>query len=705
LKILFLNQAFYPDVVSSGQHASDLAVHLAGEGHEVHAVVSDRAYDDPSKSFPREETWKGVRISRIPTGRLGKSTRWRRAVDFAIFLVCLAWRLVRLPAYDVVVALTTPPLIGFFAALFVQLRGGRLVYWVLDLNPDQAIAAGWLKDKSGLARIFRWMLKYTLRQSSRVVVLDRFMRSRAIERGARPDSVEIVPPWSHDVAIRFDQDQRDAFRALHGLSDKFVVMYSGNHSPCHPLRPLLEAARSLAARPEIVFCFIGGGSEHPKVKAFAEENSLTNIKCLPYQPIEKISGSLAAADLHVVVTGSPFVGIIHPCKIYNILALGLPVLYVGPETGHIPDLVPSGADSKWLYRASPEVAEKIVSHILSCSEKPFSRDPEELRISERFTAGVLLNRLAAYINGLEESPRSELERPSGYARKTPMTPTQPLRIPWPALAVAASLVLCYAVVFARLCAEWYSDPNVSYGFFVPFLIGYVVWQDRDRLRALTPAPNNFGLVLMVLGGAFLCMGPPSLNTFAFATRIALVLSITGTILFLRGFATCRALIYPLLLLLLMIPLPSFVIQRVTFPLQIAASQMAERGLDLIGFSVLREGNILRLPTTTLDVVEACSGLRSLLALTFLGQAYVCLLDGRRWMRPVMALLVIPVAVFANAVRIVASAVAASYRPEWIEGIFHESTGWIVFVIAFLCIVLLHAMFNHIERKFRGAVGA
>jgi colanic acid biosynthesis glycosyl transferase WcaI len=688
LKILFLNQAFYPDVVSSGQHASDLAAHLAAEGHEVLAVVSDRAYDDPAKSFPREETWKGVRIRRITTGKLGKKAPWRRAVDFAIFLICLAWRLVRLPRYDVVVALTTPPLIGFLAALFVRLKGGRLVYWVLDLNPDQAIAAGLLKENSSLAKVFGWMLKYTLRHSSRVVVLDRFMRTRALQRGARPETVEIIPPWSHEVAIRFDQAQRDAFRARHGMADKFVVMYSGNHSPCHPLSPVLEAARSLASNPEIVFYFIGGGSEQPKVKAFAEEHALSNIKCLPYQPIEEISGSLAAADLHVVVTGSPFVGIIHPCKIYNVLALGLPVLYIGPPEGHIPDLVPDATESKWFYRADPQHPEEIVRHILSCSSRPFSRDPEELQVSERFAGGLLINQLSDDIGRLAELP-----------------PVPGTRIPWPAIGVVASLALCYAVVFARLCDEWSSDPNVSYGFFVPFLTGYVVWQERDRLRRIVPSPSNFGLVFLLLGGALLCMGPPGLNTFAFATRIALIFSIVGAILFVRGFATCRALLYPLLLMLLMIPMPGFVLERITFPLQIVASQTAEKGLDLIGYSVLREGNILRLPNATLDVAEACSGLRSLLALTFLGQAYVCLLDGRRWMRPVMALLVIPVAVFANAVRIIASAVAGSYRPEWMEGIFHESTGWIVFVVAFLCIVTLHSMLNHIQRKLRGQAEA
>jgi exosortase len=172
------------------------------------------------------------------------------------------------------------------------------------------------------------------------------------------------------------------------------------------------------------------------------------------------------------------------------------------------------------------------------------------------------------------------------------------------------------------------------------------------------------------------------------------------ILFLRGFKTLRVLTYPLLLILLMIPLPGFIVERLTFPLQMFASRFAERALEILGYSVLREGNILRLPGATLSVAEACSGLRSMCALTFLGQAYVCMFDGRRWMRPVMAFMVVPIAVFANGFRIVISAVAGSYKPEWMTGLAHESTGWVVFVIAFLCIVLLHLSFNQLERIFR-----
>jgi hypothetical protein len=111
-------------------------------------------------------------------------------------------------------------------------------------------------------------------------------------------------------------------------------MYSGNHSPCHPLDTLLDAARALTTRTDIVFCFVGGGSEQAKVR----EAGLSNVKCLPYQPLNELSGSLSAADLHVVVMGEAFVGIVHPSKVYNILSVGAPVLYIGPEPSHVTDI-------------------------------------------------------------------------------------------------------------------------------------------------------------------------------------------------------------------------------------------------------------------------------------------------------------------------------------------------------------------------------
>ncbi len=334
LKILLLNQCFYPDVVSTAQHLTDLATALTARGHKVTVVTSDRGYDDPSVRFPRRERWNGIEIIRIPAISFGKSSLWRRAFNFGSFLFACSLRLLTLRRFDLVVALTSPPLISFLAALFVKLKGGRLCFWVMDLNPDEAIAAGWLDERSATTRLFQRMLHYSLNVADRTIVLDRFMKERVVAKHVDPARIKIIPPWSHDDQVAFSAKGREAFRARHGLSDKFVVMYSGNHSPCHPLDTLLDAARKLQARSEIVFCFVGGGSEQAKVR----ESGLSNVKCLPYQPLNELSSSLSAADLHVVVMGDEFVGIVHPCKVYNILSVGAPVLYIGPEPSHVTDI-------------------------------------------------------------------------------------------------------------------------------------------------------------------------------------------------------------------------------------------------------------------------------------------------------------------------------------------------------------------------------
>ena len=338
MRILLLNQCFYPDVVSTAQHLTDLATALAARGHDVTVVASDRGYDDPTTRFKRRERWNNIDIIRIPSLSLGKNSRWRRAFNFGSFLLVCSLRLLATRRFDVIVTLTSPPLISFLAALFVKLKGGKFCFWVMDLNPDEAIAAGWLDEKSVASRVLQRMLNYSFKVAARTVVLDRFMKERVVAKGFDPARIAIVPPWSHDDHVQYSDAGREEFRQMHGLSDKFVVMYSGNHSPCHPLDTLLDAALALKHRSEIVFCFIGGGSEQIKVRECAARNGLTNVKCLPYQPLSELSGSLSAADLHVVVMGDPFVGIVHPCKVYNFMSIGAPALYIGPTPSHVTDI-------------------------------------------------------------------------------------------------------------------------------------------------------------------------------------------------------------------------------------------------------------------------------------------------------------------------------------------------------------------------------
>jgi len=162
----------------------------------------------------------------------------------------------------------------------------------------------------------------------------------------------------------------------------------------------------------------------------------------------------------------------------------------------------------------------------------------------------------------------------------------------------------------------------------------------------------------------------------------------------------QLLLYPLGILVLMFPVPGFILTGITLPLQMVATKLAEHLLDFLGYSVLREGNVLLLPGMTLNVAEACSGLRSIMALTFLGQAYTYLFDSRPWMRAVMGVLVIPIAVVANSLRIVISAIASSYNPQWGKGVYHDTTGWGMFVISFAFIVGTHIVVTKIARKVK-----
>ena len=390
MRVLLLNQTFYPDVVATAQVLSDFAVGLVERGHHVTAIASQRAYDNPAQRFPARETWRGVEIQRLPSVGFGKASLWRRAADFGFFSAVTALRLFTLPRYDAVVALTSPPLVSYLAAWFCRLRGAKLYYWVMDMNPDEALAAGWLREGSLPTRALEVMSRFSLRQSHRIIALDRFMRDRIVAKGIPAERVAVIPPWAHDEAVHFDAEGRAKFRAVHGLSDKFVVMYSGNHSPVHPLTTLLAAARALADDPRFVFCFVGGGSEQPKVKKFAEENRLKNIRCLPYQPLNELAGSLSAADLHTVVLGDPFVGMIHPCKIYNILTVGSPVLYIGPEPSHLADILASMGSSPHTARVAHGRPADVVAQIKRIATLGTRGDQELFaRTAARFSVHTL----------------------------------------------------------------------------------------------------------------------------------------------------------------------------------------------------------------------------------------------------------------------------------------------------------------------------
>ena len=399
LKILLLNQTFYPDVAATAQYLSDLALALVQAGHQVTVLTSRAAYDDPRKRFPPREIWQGVNIIRIGSTALGKSAKWRRAVDFASFLAACALRLAFLRRFDVVVALTSPPLISVFGALLARWRGSRFIYWVMDFNPDEALAAGWLQPGSFAARTLERLSRFSLRHAHRVIALDRFMADRIAGKGVPRARIAVLPPWALDDQVHYDSAGRERFRQAHGMDGKFVVMYSGNHSPCHPLNTLLDAARRLAGDPGILFCFVGGGSEFRKIQQLLVTDQLQNVLCLPYQPLADLAGSLSAGDLQVVVMGNPFVGLVHPCKIYNILNVGAPVLYLGPRPSHLSEILDRLGHQHFWTAAGHGEADRLVTQIQWAQRQSSAITREIPELTAEFSRARILPRLVEEIIG------------------------------------------------------------------------------------------------------------------------------------------------------------------------------------------------------------------------------------------------------------------------------------------------------------------
>ena len=247
--------------------------------------------------------------------------------------------------------------------------------------------------------------------------------------------------------------------------------------------------------------------------------------------------------------------------------------------------------------------------------------------------------------------------------------------------VCSVTLLVYFPILTSLVRQWASDDNYSHGFLVaPFAL-YFGWLRRRDLAALPVRPHWTGLVVILGSLSVLLAG--RLGAELFLARISLIGLVAGTVLFLFGAAQFRLLAFPIAFLVLMVPLPAVVFNQMAFPLQLLASSAGEAVLSASGIPVLREGNILVLPATTLEVVEACSGIRSLVSLLTLALILGALTERRVWARVVLAVMAVPVAIAANAARVAGTGLAAQWiSPQAAEGFFHEFSGWVMFVVAF-----------------------
>ncbi len=234
---------------------------------------------------------------------------------------------------------TSPPLIGVPLCIVAAIRGVPTAYWAMDLNPDQLIALGKIKPNSFIAWFLERVNRFILNRTALIIALDRFMADRLAARGVPREKMFVMPPWPHEEHIHSEAGAENPFRIKHELAGKFVIMYSGNHSPSNPLTTLLDAATVLKNEDGLRFLFVGGGAGKKEVEAYIRDHALPNAQSLPYQPLSELKYSLTAADVHVVSLGEGMVGIIHPCKIYGAMTAGKPILFLGPRPSHISDLL------------------------------------------------------------------------------------------------------------------------------------------------------------------------------------------------------------------------------------------------------------------------------------------------------------------------------------------------------------------------------
>ncbi|MCU1334680.1 MAG: eight transrane protein EpsH [Bryobacterales bacterium] len=259
---------------------------------------------------------------------------------------------------------------------------------------------------------------------------------------------------------------------------------------------------------------------------------------------------------------------------------------------------------------------------------------------------------------------------------------------------AVALVSCYAPTLRGMVEQWSSDEDMSHGFLVPIVILWIVWRERERWRTLQPEPNAWGFALLASAAGLQFAGV--LGVGLFAGSVGFLLSIAGAVLCLGGFPWLRALAFPLVLAVFMLPKLAVVYNQVTLPLQLLASRIAAGILTFAGIGVIREGNILDVGGHRVAVVEACNGIRYLLSLGFMAVVFAYLSDSKPWMRLALLGAAVPIAIVANGARVA----AAGWLPSLEAGVPHAVAGWFIFVLCLVTLMLFRRLFNRVYVYYR-----
>ncbi len=317
MKILFLNQFFWPDSSATSQLLTDLARGLAARGHQVSVICAEGGYASAAAEEP-----PAVRIERVKAHRFNRG-RFGRVLSYLSFYVGAFFRSCISPRADVVVSLTTPPLICLLGSWVKALKGSRHLIWEMDLYPDVAVdlehfSAGGLPD-----RLTGALADFSRRNADGLLALGECMKRRLVARGVPSSKIFIAENWADSTAIRP--------REKSGGAGQLVVLYSGNLGLAHDLDTIVESITCLREDERFQFLFVGGGARRAELAHVCSTRHLDSVELRPYAPRHSLGASLALGDIGLVTQRDVCCGSVVPSKVYGILAAGRPILFIGPK--------------------------------------------------------------------------------------------------------------------------------------------------------------------------------------------------------------------------------------------------------------------------------------------------------------------------------------------------------------------------------------
>ena len=353
--VLFVNQHYWPDVAATGQQLTDLAEHLAAEGLDVHVLAGAGGYSRGPRGDARAETRNGVTIHRVRTTRFGRTRHVGRIADYASFYAGALAHVAR-RRYDLVVYLTTPPLLPVLGAAVRQLRGARYGVWSMDLHPDAEVALGMIGEGTAVARTLHALNNWGYRRAEFVVALGPHMAQRIAGKGVDPARIREVSVWGGRDEVVPVAPEDNPLRQELGLDGKFVVMYSGNAGLAHRFQEVMGAMVELRDHERIEFVFAGGGPRRAGLEAFVASNDIPNVRFLDYFPRERLAEALSLADIHLLTLRTDMAGIAVPSKLFGAMAAARPTAVVAPGASEPADIVESNGVGVVVHPGEPVLA-------------------------------------------------------------------------------------------------------------------------------------------------------------------------------------------------------------------------------------------------------------------------------------------------------------------------------------------------------------